>query len=327
MADKPKEPEVWVEKEDVPLLSIDEQIAQLKEKGVTFELCSEDEAKSYLADRTYYFKIRSFRTLYDKRVGGDRDGQYINLDFGHLRALASLDRDLRYALLPLTLDVEHAARTKLIRNITESPDEDGYGVCADYMASLNKDERNRRRGDVAMLKHDLYCRDLLLKYGKDPAKMPAWVLLELFSFGSIAGFYLFCAKRWDEKIMEKEHYMLRQAQFIRNACAHSSNMVNGFGAQDDEIETNTMVENALAETGLSHRVRTSKMKNPRLKQIATLLYLHSRLVTVGTGRRRAVADMQALKASMNKSLETLSANDIVRSSLSFLIALIDNWFV
>ena len=327
MANKPKEPEVWVEKEDVPLLSIDEQIAQLKEKGVTFELCSEDEAKSYLADRTYYFKIRSFRTLYDKRVGGDRDGQYINLDFGHLRALASLDRDLRYALLPLTLDVEHAARTKLIRNITESPDEDGYGVCADYMASLNKDERNRRRGDVAMLKHDLYCRDLLLKYGKDPAKMPAWVLLELFSFGSIAGFYLFCAKRWDEKIMEKEHYMLRQAQFIRNACAHSSNMVNGFGAQDDEIETNTMVENALAETGLSHRVRTSKMKNPRLKQIATLLYLHSRLVTEGTGRRRAVADMQALKASMNKSLETLSANDIVRSSLSFLIALIDNWFV
>ena len=327
MADKPNEPEVWVEKEDVPLPSIEEQITQLKEKGVTFELCSEDEAKSYLADRPYYFKIRSFRTLYDKRVGGDRDGQYINLDFGHLRALASLDRDLRYALLPLTLDVEHAARTKLIRNITERPDEDGYGVCADYMASLNKDERNRRRGDVAMLKHDLYCRDLLLKYGKDPAKMPAWVLLELFSFGSIAGFYLFCAKRWEDKAMEKEHYMLRQAQFIRNACAHSSNMVNGFGAQDDEIETNTMVENALAETGLSHRVRTSKMKNPRLKQIATLMYLHSRLVTEGTDRRRAVADMQALKASMNKSLEKLSANDIVRSSLTFLIALIDNWFV
>ena len=327
MAKAPDEFDVWVNKEDMPLLPIDGQIDQLKEKGVTFNLCPEKDARSYLTDRTYYFKIRSFRTLYDKRVGGDRNGQYINLDFGHLRALASLDRDLRYALLPLTLDVEHAARTKLIRNITESPDEDGYGVCADYMASLNKDERNRRRGDVAMLKHDLYCRDLLLKYGKDPAKMPAWVLLELFSFGSIAGFYLFCAKRWDEKIMEKEHYMLRQAQFIRNACAHSSNMVNGFGAQDDEIETNTMVENALAETGLSHRVRTSKMKNPRLKQIATLMYLHSRLVTEGTGRRRAVADMQALKASMNKSLETLSANDIVRSSLSFLIALIDNWFV
>ena len=36
-----------------------------------------------------------------------------NLDFGHLKALASLDSDLRYTLLPLTLDVEHPARTKL----------------------------------------------------------------------------------------------------------------------------------------------------------------------------------------------------------------------
>ncbi len=327
MAKEPDEFDVWVNKEDVPLLSIDEQIAQLKEKGVTFELCSEEEAKGYLTDRTYYFKLRSYRTLFDKRVGGKRDGQYINLDFGHLRALASLDRDLRYALLPLTLDVEHAARTKLLQVITEREDEDGHSVCADYMASLNKDERNRRRGDVAMLKYDLYCRDLLLKYGKEPAKMPAWVLLELFSFGSIAGFYLFCAKRWGDKVMEKEHYMLRQAQFIRNACAHSSNMVNGFGDQDDEIETNTMVERALAQTGLSHRVRTSKMKNPRLKQIATLMYLHSRLITEGSSRQRAIEDMQALKASMTKSLETLFGNDIVRSSLDFLIALIDNWFV
>ena len=338
MAEEPDEFDVWVNKEDVPLLSIDEQIAQLKEKGVTFDLCSEEEAKGYLADRTYYFKIRSFRTLYDKRVGGERDGQYINLDFGPLRALASLDRDLRYALLPLTLDVEHAAKTKLIRVVTELEGEDGYGVCADYMASLNKDERNRRRGDVAMLKYDLYCRDLLLKYGKDPAKMPAWVLLELFSFGSIAGFYLFCAKRWGDKAMEDEHYMLRQAQFIRNACAHSSNMVNGFRfvpevvenadeEEEEKIATNDSVGQALAKTGLSHRVRTSKMKNPRLKQIATLMYLHSRLITEGTSRRRAIADMQALKASMTKSLETLSANDIVRSSLTFLIALIDNWFV
>lgn len=294
---------------------------------MTFELCSEDEAKSYLADRTYYFKIRSFRTLYDKRVGGDRDGQYINLDFGHLRALASLDRDLRYALLPLTLDVEHAARTKLIRNITESPDEDGYGVCADYIASLNHDERNRRKGEIAVLKNDLYCSDLLAKYGKDPAKMPAWVIAELFSFGSLAGFYLFCAKRWGDEAMEDEHYMLRQAQFIRNACAHSSNMANGFGAQDDEIEPNVKVEKALAKTGLSHRVRTSKMKNPRLKQIATLLYLHSHLITKGTSRKRAIADRQALKTSMTKSLEMLSGNDIVRSSLTFLITLIDNWFV
>ncbi len=313
-----------------PLLSIDEQIAQLKQRGITFNLCPEDEAKTYLSDRTYYFKLRSYRTLFDKRVGGKRDGQYIGLDFGHLQALASLDRDLRYALLPLTLDVEHAARTKLMRNVTERPEEDGYSICADYMAALSHDERRRRKGDVGMLRKDIYCCGLLDKYGSDPAKMPAWVLLELFSFGSFAGFYLFCANRWDDRGMRNEHYMLRQAQFIRNACAHSSNMINGFGLVVDdgiEIGANNAVERALAKTSLSHRVRTSKMKNPRLKQIATLLYLHSHLVTKGSGRRRAMADMQRLKSRMQTSLDVLSSNDSVRSSLDFLTVLIDGWFI
>ncbi len=326
MADEATENKGGVDKEDLPLLSVDEQIEQMKQQGITFDFCSEDEARDYLSYRTYYFKLRSYRTLYDKRVGGERDGQYINLDFGHLRALASLDRDLRYALLPLTLDVEHAARTKLMRNITERPDEDGYTVCADYMASLNHKERNRRVGDVGQLDKDIYCQALLAKYGKNPAKMPAWVLLELFSFGSFIDFYLFCGNRWDDESMLDEHYYLRQSKSVRNACAHSSNVVNGFGIKDDEIKTNPGVGAALSKTGISHRVRTLKMKNPRLKQIVTLMYLHTKLVTEGSGRSRAVADMQALKRKMESSRKTLSANDTIRSSIDFLCKLIDCWY-
>ena len=69
------------------------------------------------------------------------------------------------------------------------------------------------------------------------------------------------------------------------------------------------------------------MKNPRLKQIVTLMYLHTVLVTKGTGRSRSVADMQRLKAKMAESLELLSGNDAVRSSLRFLMTVIDNWFI
>ena len=318
-------PEPQSQPHDKPLLTVPEQIAHLKSKGVTFNLCTEHEAAAYLADRTYYFKLTAYRTLFEKRVGGPRDGQYVNLDFGHLRALASLDRDLRYALLPLTLDVEHAARTKLARLITEREDEDGYSVSADYMASLSHKERNRREGEVAMLSNDVFCGDLVAKYGK-PANMPAWVLMELFSFGSFASLYLFCANRWDDNAMRDEHYMLRQAQFVRNACAHSSNMANGFADQGSDVGTNAMVERALAKTGLSHRVRTSKMRNPRLKQIATLLYLHSCMVPSGSGRRRAIADMSSLQRSIAEVLEMLPGNDRVQSSLGFLSKLIDSWF-
>ena len=34
----------------------------------------------------------------------------------------------------------------------------------------------------------------------------------------------------------------------------------------------------MAGTGISERVRTAKMRNPRLQQMATLLHAHTRLV-------------------------------------------------
>ena len=309
-----------------PLLTVEEQIEHLKSKGVTFGLCSEKDAAEYLSERTYFFKIAAYRTLFEKRVGGLRNGQYFNLDFGHLRALASLDRDLRYALLPLTLDIEHAARTKLVRIATERDDEDGYTVVQDFMTSLNHNERRRREGDIKSLENDTYCGDLVKRYGSSPEAMPLWVLMELFSFGSFASLYLFCANRWADPSMKDEHYMLRQAQFVRNACAHSSNLINGFGAKNDTVETSVAIGKALAMTGLSHRVRTTKMKNPRLKQIANLMYLHSKIVPEGSGRQRAVGNMAALRTRMSETSELLRGNDAVRSSLAFLAKLIDSWF-
>ena len=75
MAKEPDEFDVWVSKDDLPLLSIDEQIAQLKEKGVTFDLCIEEEAKAYLADRTYY-RGRGKRRRGRLRGRGDRDQRF-----------------------------------------------------------------------------------------------------------------------------------------------------------------------------------------------------------------------------------------------------------
>lgn len=308
------------------LLTVEQQIEHLKSKGLTFELCSEEDAASYLSGHTYYFKLAAYRVLFDKRVGGLRDGQYANLDFGHLKALASLDRDLRYALLPLTLDVEHAMRTKLVRIATEREDEDGYSIARDYIASLNHNERRRRESDVKSLEHDAYCGALVARYGSRPEAMPIWVLMELFSFGSFASLYLFCADRWDDPAMRNEHYMLRQAQFVRNACAHSSNLINGFGAKNSAVESNANVERALARTGLSHRVRTAKMRNPRLKQITTLMYLHSRIIPEGSGRQRANSNMTTLAVKMSEASTLFAGNDAIRSSLDFLTKIVDSWF-
>lgn len=58
-----------------PILTVEEQIAHLKAKGVKFVLCDEAEAVRYLAEKCNFFKLASYRKLFAKREGGDRDGQ------------------------------------------------------------------------------------------------------------------------------------------------------------------------------------------------------------------------------------------------------------
>ena len=192
------------------LLDVPDQIAKLKSKGVTFDLCSEEEAISYLANRTYFFKLYAYRTLFERRTGGERDGQYVSLDFGHLRLLSSLDRSLRYVLLPMTLDVEHFARVKLVREVTEREGEDGYSVVFDYLASLSHDDRRRRMGEINGFLKDAYSGDLARKYSL-PDTMPLWVYLEMASFGTFVDLWLFCANRWGDRSMLNGHYQLRQS--------------------------------------------------------------------------------------------------------------------
>ena len=43
--------------------SIDEQLKNLEDKNVQFNIMSKEEAREYLQNNTYYFKLKSFRIL------------------------------------------------------------------------------------------------------------------------------------------------------------------------------------------------------------------------------------------------------------------------
>lgn len=205
-----------------------------------------------------------------------------------------------------------------------APGEDGYGIVADYMASLNHDNRRRRQAEINMLEPDAYCGDLVRKYRDD---MPAWVLLELISFGSFIDFYLFCSKRWNDAALNEEHYMLRSIKAARNAAAHSSNVINGFGKSGGTAPVvPETLSKALSAASISKRVRASKMANPRLQQLATLLYMHSTSITDEASRSRSARELDALSSDMANTLEAIPTNDAVNSSFTFLMTLFDKWF-
>jgi hypothetical protein len=81
-------------------LTIDEQIKDLKEKGVAFNIMNEDDAKKFLRYNNYYFKLKSYASNYPINP---KNGKYVNLEFAYLVELSKIDMYLRKIILDIQL--------------------------------------------------------------------------------------------------------------------------------------------------------------------------------------------------------------------------------
>lgn len=55
-----------------PMLSTEELILHMKEKGITFRETSEEDAKNFLEHNNYYMKLAAYRSNYEKCAEGKR---------------------------------------------------------------------------------------------------------------------------------------------------------------------------------------------------------------------------------------------------------------
>ena len=58
-------------------LNIDEQIEDMKSKGITFDIVNEEAAANFLKYRNYYFKIKAYARDYETYRTTAKAGQYI----------------------------------------------------------------------------------------------------------------------------------------------------------------------------------------------------------------------------------------------------------
>lgn len=196
--------------------------------------------------------------------------------------------------------------------------------CAQFLLNINNADRNRRKGEISRLENDAYLGPLVERYPID--EMPAWVFLELSSFGAFTNFYLFCADRWSDSSMRSEHYLLRCANSIRNAAAHSSAIINGFALSEQvsSIRTPQDVALSLGALGFNKRARRSKLRNPRILQITTLAYAFDRLVSQEK-RNGTSARLDALETRANRNSDWYSGIPLLGSSFGFLTKVFNGW--
>ena len=298
-----------------PLLTVKEQIAHLKAKGVTFDLCTADEAAAYLSGKCQFFKVAAYRKLFSNHENGERMGCYIGLDFAHLKLLAGIDRRLRDTLLHMTLDAEHFASANLLTE-AEAHGEDGYAIMADYMESVSPSRRRYIENELDIRSNDIYCGAVIRKYRND---MPIWAFCEVVSFGTFIGLMKFCAERWNDRRILANHYLLKKTKSVRNACAHSQCVLNDLSEQAVKGErVAPAVTQAIAECGVPKRLRSKKLRSPRMAQIATLLYQYAALVPEGNTRTERKAQLAAFFRYFDNNAGILPAENPAVSSVDFM---------
>ena len=314
-----------------PLLGTGAQIEHLTARGISFDLCAREDAEDYLTRANNLFRASSYRKLFPLQDQGKRTGEYLGLDFGHLRALSSLDRKLRMCFMGITVGIEHFARIKLL-NACEAHGEDGYAVVVDYLAHTNHKVRNHIMGNMKGRseegeKFDEYSGDLIAHYlGK---RMPVWVFLEIVEFGVFNSFYLFCAERWGDEEMRQEHYVLRSVQKLRNACAHNSCVLNGVArttGEDAKSDVNELITKSLNAHGMTRsKTRRARLNNLRTEQMASALYASNKLCTREETRRRHAAALADLRGAWQEEAGLFAKNNVVTSFFDFFFKMVDIW--
>ena len=249
------------------LLSVDELIEHMKNKGITFEEVSEDDAREFLQNNNYYRKLAAYRANYEKCDTGKRKGQYKKLDFGYLKELSTIDMYLRYIIMEMRLDIEHAIKVKLISDITNNTSEDGYDIVRKFMA---KDDNLRILKSIRSHKSGEYCKDLIEKYYP---YFPAWVFVELISFGDLLYFCSFYEKVYGVQIVNNT--LMNTVRDMRNAAAHSNCILN---KMTEKIDATKQKRHKQLQEFLNGRVIRNKSFFKNNTKIVSVYNFHKKVV-------------------------------------------------
>ena len=300
------------------LLSIDELIQHMKNRGITFNEISENDAKQFLQNNNYYMKLAAYRANYDKCDTGKRQGQYKKLDFGYLKELSTIDMYLRYIVMDMCLDIEHVIKVRLIKNITNNPLEDGYDIVRKFIA---QDDNLRILKNIRSHKSGEYCKDLIEKYYP---YFPVWVFVELISFGDLLYFCSFYEKIYGVQIINNK--LMNTVRDVRNAAAHSNCLLN---KMTEKIDSTKQVNNEISSfiIGMKNISKTSRVNNLSYKftnSFVTVLYVYDSLMNEIPKQKRYKEIQEFMNGRVVKNKQFFQSNSKIVGVYNFHKKVIDN---
>ncbi len=307
------------------LLTTNELITHMKSKGITFNIISEDEAKTFLKENNYYMKLASYRENYPKYLSGNKMGQYINLDFAYLKELSTIDMHLRYLIIQMCLDLEHALKVSLIAHVENNPEEDGYELIRKFIGYTNAKGHAQNEYILKKIrshKSSDYCKDLIEKYYPF---FPVWVFVELISFGDLTYLIAFYDKLYSDPIVNNK--FMNTIRDMRNAAAHSNCLINKLfeplnpGQQIDSI-ISTYIKTI---RNISATARTKNLNYRFVYNFVILLYIYDQVIPNGIAKQRRHNELKELfNTRMTRHTDYFKSNNKITGVYNFVKKVVDS---
>ena len=227
---------------------------------------------------------------------------------------------LRYIIVEMCLDIEHAIKVQLINAVTQNSDDDGYQLIKLYLkdedSSLNilKSIRSHKSGE--------YCKDLIQKYYP---YFPVWVLVELISFGDLLHLCQFYEKIYNCTLIPDNKFM-NTIRDLRNASAHSNCLMNKMTVQmeatkqpDSKI---TCFVKKMPE--ISATSRAKNLNKTFVYNMVTLLYVYNELMPSVAKQKKYLQLQEFLTGRAIKNKDYFKSNSQITGIYNFLKKVIDN---
>lgn len=321
-----------IDKPKMSALDLAHDLAQ--RHGVTFSRYSEADASIYFSDRNNFLRTASYRKNYPKHTSGTNIGKYIGLDFLSLVELSTLDMYLRRILLRMCIDVEHALKVRLVTDVENDTNQDGYQIVDDFLNNNPSVLHNIENKIDAIFTGDLISKYFTIcqvfQSGSTQSQRlrqqivsydcPIWVLVELISFGDfvkLAEFYYAVSSNH-----LYDHSIINPVRSLRNACAHNNCLLNNLSSTSITAPS-AVVSQFVSSLGLSRSSSRKNLSTRPILEIVCLLYEYINVVSdkVRTAGLAELHDFLSHRAIEKKDL--LIQNPLLESRYKYLKNIVD----
>ena len=304
--------------------------------GISFNKMTDKEAELFLKTKNNYMRTASYRKNYEKYQLGKNKGKYINLDFDYLIEFSKIDAKLRYLVCKISLDIEHSIKVAILSDIEEAED-DGYTLIGNFLSKYKyilKKIKNNRKSE--------YTGGLISKYMdfsdsinetneeiKYEGRCPAWVFVELLSFGDLMRFYTYYYHDVNNKTGRNvvSVKMLNSLKSLRNAAAHNNCLLINLKGSRNTKPSDFFLKEIRSIDGVTKSACTKKLSSRIIMEFSILMYIFSEVVPANMTKTRCdeIEELVFNRMLINES--DFFENDLIKNSASFIKKIIRHYLI